>query len=256
VVDSQPLREPVYVDGDMWAKIVLNLLSNAFKFTLEGRITVRLWADGSTAVLEVSDTGTGIPADDLPHLFERFYRMGRAGQNAGGHRHRPALVAELAKLHGGDVGARSAIGHGSTFTVRIPFGSPAREPDAGARSGPSVSTSVQGLAYVEEALRWIPDDVVDDAGVGRPVGVPGQPARILLADDNADMREYLSRLLRRFWHVEPVADGQAALAAVRADPPDLVITDVMMPRLDGFGLMRALRENPATRTIRSAVSEA
>jgi signal transduction histidine kinase/DNA-binding response OmpR family regulator len=256
VVDAPPLPEPVYVDRDMWEKIVLNLLSNAFKHTFEGEIAVGLRAENGFARLTVRDTGIGIPADQLSHLFERFHRV----PNARSRTHEGsgiglALVHELVSLHGGDIEVASRENAGSTFTVRIPLGSahlPADRIGAG-RSRPG--TALAARAFVEEALGWVPIAAEPAARPTEPGAAPEIPgpeaaARVLLADDNADMRDYMTRLLsERGWTVQAVTNGREALAAALAEPPDLILADVMMPGLDGFGLLRALRTDPVTSTL-------
>ncbi|WP_214401624.1 SpoIIE family protein phosphatase [Pseudonocardia lacus] len=243
--------EPVWVDRDSWEKIVSNLLSNAVKFTFTGTIGVRLHRTGAEVQLQVSDTGIGVPAAELELLFDRFHQVrGARGRSAEGSGIGLALVRDLVGLHGGTVTAASAVDVGSTFTVRLPLGSahlptdqlgntePARAGDAG---GSSVTES-----FVAEALRWM-DAPTDPALPVEPAaGATGPPPRLLIADDNADMREYLARLLSGSYALRVVNDGAAALAAAREDPPDLVITDVMMPDLDGFALVAALRAAPAT----------
>jgi PAS domain S-box-containing protein len=270
LVDCPPMSEPVHVDRDMWEEVVLNLISNAFKFTFEGEIIVRLRRDRDAAELTVRDTVTGIPAGDLSRIFERFHRIeGTRGRTHEGTGIGLALVQELVKLHGGSVRAESVLGEGSTFTVTIPLGTAHLPADRiGARRALG-STAVGAIAYVEESLRWLPDEdaprpfpgTVEDAWEafppelvtpppeGVPAGVIARRPRVLWADDNADMRNYVRRLLVQRYEVEAVPDGEAALAAARASPPDLVLSDVMMPRLDGFGLLNALRADPATRTI-------
>jgi signal transduction histidine kinase/DNA-binding response OmpR family regulator len=270
VVDCPPLPEPVHVDVDMWEKIVLNLLSNAFKFTFEGEITVTLRPARGGVELAVRDTGTGIPAEELALVFERFHRVRDArGRTQEGTGIGLALVQELVKLHGGSVRADSAPGRGSTFTVWVPTGTahlPADRIDG--RRTPA-STTLGAEPYVAEALRWLspasatgasPDDGAgpDPLASRLPSTAPsargqdeeaaGAP-RILWADDNADMRDYVRRLLGTQYEVEAVADGAAALAAARARRPDLILADVMMPKLDGFELLRALRADPATRAL-------
>jgi PAS domain S-box-containing protein len=123
IVDCLPLREPVWVDREMWEKIVFNLLSNAFKFTFEGEIEVSLRQSGEMAELAVRDTGTGIPAGEIPHLFERFHRVrGARGRTFEGSGIGLALVQELIRLHGGAARVESEVGCGSRFIVTIPFG--------------------------------------------------------------------------------------------------------------------------------------
>ncbi len=255
-IECAPLPEQVYTDRDMWEKIVLNLLSNAFKFTFDGEITVqtRVSADGRAAELIVRDTGAGIPEHELPRLFERFHRVeGQKSRSFEGSGIGLALVHELVKLHAGTINVESVVDVGTTFTVAIPFGTahlPAEHIGI-ERSGGLASTTAD--VYVEEALRWLPQQdwpaangqsdwsrgVADLAFGQRTDG-----ARIIVADDNADMRNYLRRLLETHWVVQVVADGHAALAAARQNKPELMLSDVMMPGLDGFGLLREVRRDP------------
>ena len=248
VIQSEPIAEPVYVDREMWEKIVLNLISNAFKFTLTGRIVVTTTQVGGQVLVSIADTGIGIPEEQLPRVFERFHRVeGMRGRSHEGSGIGLALVHELVKLHGGELTATSTPGEGSTFTVSLPLGAAHLPPD---HLVSGVATTVPSTAspYVEEALRWLPDgaraDVApDDADTVLTIG------RVLLADDNADMRDYARRLLADRWHVEAVRNGREALHAAREHRPDVVITDVMMPELDGFGLLRELRADPVLRSI-------
>jgi signal transduction histidine kinase len=250
VVEGQ--RAEAFVDRDMWEKIVFNLLSNAFKHTFEGEIRVAVRDAGARVELAVSDTGVGIAAGDRPHIFERFHRIAHArARTHEGTGIGLALVAELVKLHGGSIEVSSEVDRGSTFVLSLPKGSshlPA-ERIGGTRS--LRSTALGPTPYVEEARRWM----LDEGGAGLtaeplpPVAMEVPSAHILLADDNADMREYVRQLLGRHWSVEAVADGAAALAVARARPPDLVVADVMMPGLDGFELLRALRAEARTRTV-------
>jgi len=253
VVDCPPLDAPVYVDRSHWEKIVLNLVSNAFKFTFEGHIAVALRARDCAVELSVSDTGIGIPEADLPRVFERFHRVeGARGRSGEGTGIGLALVEELARQHGGTVRVDSALGKGTAFVVAIPQGSAHLARDKLVAPGPAMFADASN-AYVLEAAHWeisaAADGVVAPGGTASPragasARAPG--ARILVADDNADMREYLTRLLSPSWAVEAVADGEAALAAALRAPPDLVLSDVMMPRMDGVALVRALRTDPRT----------
>lgn len=258
VIDCPPLAEPVYVDRDMWEKIVLNLVSNAFKYTLQGEIRVSVRTQEGGAVLNVTDTGIGIPPAELSHLFNRFHRVeGARGRTQEGTGIGLALVQELARLHGGTVGVTSTPEEGSTFTVTLPLGTGHLPADRIGAPRNLASTALGASPFVEEALRWIPEDAGASSAASpelRPAGLPAllpvsteeAQACIVLADDNADMRDYVRRLLATTYEVIAVGDGRAALEAATRHRPDLVLTDVMMPHLDGFGLLNALRENPVT----------
>jgi signal transduction histidine kinase len=263
VVDCPPLPEPVYVDRDMWEKIVLNLLSNAFKFTFAGEITVSLHQVGQQVQLTVRDTGAGIPQDQVPRLFERFHRIqGARSRTHEGSGIGLALVQELVHLHGGSIRVESQLDVGTTFMITVPLGT-AHLPAERIQARRTLVSSALGAApFLEEAQRWMPAGTVAEqttpdwlapgASTSGPLQLDTRGerlARILLADDNADLRDYLWRLLSARYDVEAVGDGAAALRAARARPPDLVLSDVMMPELDGFGLLRELRADPRTRAI-------
>ena len=256
LVHCQPLSAPVYVDRDMWEKIVLNLLSNAFKFTFEGEIEVCLREVDGFAELSVRDTGVGIPDAEVPKLFERFHRIeGQKSRTHEGSGIGLALVLELVKLHAGTLQVESAIGRGTTFTARIPHGTAHLRVDQ-IHARPSLpSTSIRADAFVQEAMRWLPDSAAVEGPAVKDISEPGEifglPAEscVLLADDNADMREYIRRLLRGFCEVRTVADGLAALKDIREHRPNLVLADVMMPGLDGFELLRQIRADATIRDI-------
>jgi PAS domain S-box-containing protein len=262
-IDCQPLPQPVYVDLEMWEKIVLNLLSNAFKFTLTGEVSLTLRPVDGHAELCVHDTGTGIPEAELPRIFERFHRIeGAAGRTHEGTGIGLALVDELVRLHGGVVEADSRVGQGTTFRVKIPFGAAHLPADRIASQGALRDSTLGAAPFVQEALRWLPggaggeEPLVKDLAnenlgllVAQPELPEGKKARVLLADDNRDMREYVERLLGRRYEVTSVSDGEEALASILANPPDLVLTDIMMPRLDGLGLIRELRARSATAAL-------
>ncbi|WP_036335854.1 ATP-binding protein [Modestobacter caceresii] len=238
-VDCPPLDRRVHVDPRMWEKVVLNLLSNAVKYTFVGGIELTMRGGADAVVLTVADTGIGIPAAELPLVFDRFHRVqGSLARNREGTGIGLALVRELVGLHGGTVTVDSEPGAGSTFTVTIPYGSP----DAPADPASSVAPSA---AAHGTAASWIAD-VTPDELPAAPVGVT---ATVLVVDDNADMRTYLTRLLAPIWRVRTCTNGEEALAAVAEQQPDVVLTDVMMPRVDGFELLRRLRADPATSAI-------
>jgi PAS domain S-box-containing protein len=261
VVDCPLLPEPVFVDRQMWEKIVLNLLSNAFKFTLEGEIRIAVRLAGGFAELRVSDTGIGVPADEIPRLFERFHRVESAqGRTHEGSGIGLSLAQELVKLHGGAIGVESELGRGTRFTIALPLGSAHLPAAQIVREASPNSAGAGAIAFVEEALRWLPEEAgADDAKALRDdeiaalVSASRQPAgphpRVLVADDNADMRGYIQRLLAEQYAIEAVADGAEALTAARREAPDIILSDVMMPRLDGFGLLRELRADPRLASV-------
>ncbi|GAA3390242.1 SpoIIE family protein phosphatase [Cryptosporangium minutisporangium] len=258
-VDCSVLDQPVYLDRGMWEKIVLNLLSNALKFTFDGTIRVSvardsLGADGPNdadgAVIRIADTGIGVPPAEIPRLFERFHRIPTARSRSNeGSGIGLALVQELVQLHGGSIEAESEPDVGTTFTIRLPFGSAHLPADQIVPGTDSDQPTGAAEPFVEEALRWLPDvaSELDEGPMARSRSRSDQPpARILIADDNADMRAYLRRLLSSQYDVTTVVDGAAALAAARSNPPELIISDVMMPGLDGLELVTALRTDPRT----------
>ncbi len=257
-IDCPPLPERIYADPDMWEKIVLNLISNAFKFTHSGGVTVSLSSAGGQAQLTVRDTGTGIPENELPNLFQRFHRVeGAPGRSYEGSGIGLALVRELVQLHGGTFSVESVLGQGSAFHVAIPLGTAHLQADRLREPHAPTNSAGGAEAFVSEALSWLPEADGAEAGhesPGREVShtatgetSPAASARVLLADDNADMRAYVGRLLRRAgYDVAAVADGEQALAACLANPPDLVLTGVMMPGLDGFSLLARLRGDERT----------
>jgi signal transduction histidine kinase len=224
-VECEELDQPVYVDRDVWSRIVLNLLSNAFKYTPAGEISVRLRKDNGVQLI-VSDSGVGIPQRELQRIFERFHRVAAAGiGNREGSGIGLALVKEFAEQLGGNVAVQSKLGEGSTFIVSIPFG--LRRADV-VQSLPAPDVPMQPVATPLNAERH---------------------RRVMLVDDNADMREYGARIMSQHFELDTRADGRSALEEIRRRPPDLVIADVMMSGMDGLELLRELRRDPGTRAV-------
>jgi PAS domain S-box-containing protein len=247
----------MYVDKQMWEKIVLNLLSNALKFTHNGSIAVDLREIEGGAELRVSDTGVGIPEDEMPRLFERFHRMERTqGRTNEGTGIGLALVQELVKLHGGTIRAQSAVGQGTQFIVFIPSGSAHLPPDRIANSTKAVVPKTNREPFVEEAMAWFPDPSALSANqtgaiaTTRAATHSGVNPLVLLVEDNRDMRHYLTRLLNEEgYSVDAASDGLMALKRLESIRPDLILSDVVMPRLDGVALLRRLREDDALSSI-------
>jgi len=260
VVDCPPLPEPVFVDRDMWEKIVLNLVSNAFKFTLAGEVRVKLTVQGEWVELEVRDTGCGIAPDDLPRVFERFHRGKTThARTAEGSGIGLSLIQELVKLHGGTIRLESAVEKGTAVFVRMKRGTrhlPAEQGNIPRRTGIAAAAA----PFIEEVSGWVEEEEGAALAGSRPASPGGGgkartsgnarahvsegSERILVVDDNADMRSYLRRILAEHWKVDTASDGMTALAKVRKAAPDLIIADLMMPGLDGLGLLGALRDDP------------
>ncbi len=246
-IECDTLTEPVFVDRDLFEKVLLNLLSNALKFTFEGGVTVRLRQHPDCVELSVHDSGVGVPPAQLPRLFERFHRVeGMRARTHEGSGIGLALVQELVRLHGGSITADSAPSQGTTFTVTLKRGT-AHLPADRVFPEPSMpGTAFARTAFVEEALHWLPGE--DDVAPADP-GLDTKGVRVLVADDNADMRRYVARLLSASFQVHAVTNGREALAALGRQPADLVIADVMMPELDGFALLREMKTRAALRHI-------
>jgi CheY-like chemotaxis protein len=200
-------------------------------------------------VLTVADTGAGIAAEHLPRVFDRFHRIeGVPARTHEGSGIGLALVHELVSLHGGKIEVESEPGQGTSFRVSLRYGNAHLPRNRLGEARDTSSESLPAKAFVEEAMSWLQGSE-ESAGAPRPGRTPLQDApRILVADDNADMRGYIARLLGTDWEVETAADGEEALARLRARRFDLVISDVMMPRVDGFGLLQAIRADAALAT--------
>ncbi|HLJ86791.1 MAG TPA: ATP-binding protein [Candidatus Angelobacter sp.] len=257
ILDTAPLSDPVFVDREMWEKIVFNLLSNAIKFTLQGEIEISLRQTKKHTDFSLRDTGIGIPGEDLPHIFKRFYRKTGVGRATEGTGIGLALVRDLVKLHGGSIKVTSTVGRGTTFSVRLRTGA-AHLPQDQVRQeqvrpgDKGMDTAGDAKLYVEEALGWVEDGRSNLAPI-RPepyvLSKEKTRARILVIDDNVDTRNYLVSLLRAKYEVISHKNVEAARAAIRAYRPDLVITDIVMPGGDGLTFLKALRSDPETRTI-------
>jgi signal transduction histidine kinase len=232
-----------YVDLEMWERIIMNLVSNAFKYSIKGEIGVAIRQSEGMVHVAVSDTGRGIPADQLERIFERFHRVDNAqGRSQEGTGIGLAMVKELVKIHNGTVRVESEPGKGSVFTVSIPLGKEHIAPEKIVKeeTAPSFKHSA---AFVHEALKWLPTSP-EITGTWEQPSHNGKRASVLLADDNADMRDYLNRLLSEQFHVVTASDGEEAFAKALEMRPQLVLSDIMMPRLDGFGLLKKMRSHP------------
>jgi signal transduction histidine kinase/FixJ family two-component response regulator len=259
-VDCQPTKDDVFVDRQMWEKIVLNLLSNAFKYTLHGSISVTLSQEGHSVILKVIDTGVGIPEKELPHMFERFHRV----ENSAGRTHEGtgiglSLVHELVHLHGGQITVESIEGIGSTFNVQIPVGRHHLPQENVIDTTKNTDSTALKGAFLQEAFSLLQDEskqIVSNEILTETGDVSGhqdmsedKKTNVLIVDDNGDMRTYLKRLLEPYFTITTAVNGAEALAIIKTSKQDLVLSDVMMPIMDGKTMIKILRNDAKTRRL-------
>lgn len=245
IVEAEPIEKPVFVDVDMWEKIVLNLLSNAFKYSEQGFIKIRISQRDDYAQLIVEDTGVGIPESEIDNIFKRFHRVQNSkGRSQEGTGIGLAMVKELVRLHHGSISVESKLGKGSVFKISIPTGK--GHLNGNVRQTPSTRPTNNTEVYIEEATQWLQEAAPAEIA---ETNAATKKHTILLADDNADMRNYVSRLLLPHYRVLVAKDGEEAYSLALKLQPDLVLSDIMMPKLDGFGLITKLKSTLSTRNI-------
>lgn len=254
---SDEIKNEVYVDKEMWEKIILNLVSNAFKYSKEGKIEVKVAEVDNRIEVTVFDTGLGIPEDQLSKIFERFHRIENIhGRSQEGTGIGLAMVKELVKIHRGTISVKSKLWEGSAFTVAIPAGRDHLPADKIVDLSSKAIVSKQADVFIEEAMKWLPgvdaevtEEVVYNPGIEK--GHTEQEARytVLLADDNTDMRKYLQKVLSPHFNIIESIDGNDAFNKLMVYKPDLVLSDIMMPELDGFGLLQKIRNHPDSKHL-------
>lgn len=234
----------IYFDSDVLQKILNNLLGNAFKFTpAGGTVSVEVRRQGEFAEIVVSDTGVGISHEHLPHVFDRFYQVdgsrAREGIGIG-----LALVRELVELHHGEISVESEEGRGTTFVVRLRTGS--------SHLAPEEIVANAALTPRETEARPTPEIHVDVEGPQEAAGVrqPDEEAieetTVLIVEDHAEVRKFLRDHLQKYYRVIEAQDGFEGLEKATASVPDLVLSDVMMPQMDGYEFCKALKTNEST----------
>lgn len=259
-INCNKISDAVYVDREMWEKIVLNLLSNAFKYTLKGKIEITLTEENKTVFLGVKDTGVGIPKKELPHMFERFHRVKNlTGRTYEGTGIGLSLVNELVKFHKGKISVESEEGKGTMFTIAIPAGKDHLPAAQVHDKEDSNYESVLSDLYITEAVSLAGNEIQkvneqlssfsEIESKDLSFHSPNKKLSVLVVDDNADMRSYISRLLEKNYHVQTATDGKDALTKIKRSKPDLVISDIMMPVMDGIELLNNIKNNVETNRL-------
>lgn len=244
IINCPPLPEPIYIDKSLYEKIVFNLISNAFKNTVEGEIEVRTQWVGNGVKLTVRDTGIGIPEDQMIKIFERFHQVANAkARSYEGSGIGLSLVKELVNMHHGVINVASTLNKGSTFSVYFKAGNKHLPPEQIQAQAATTSELIITQSYIDETNHWFSTQAetlhpVDDS-----------QTYVLLADDNNDMRAYIKELLEPYYKIIAVTNGIDALALARQHKPQLILSDVMMPRMNGFELVNELRQDPSLHLI-------
>ncbi len=231
---------PLYFEEEKMNRILYNLLTNAFKFTpAGGRIRVAMTQDAKFAEVQVADTGRGIAPELLPHIFDRFFLAGNGRADTKGSGIGLALVREMVRLHHGKVSVTSRVGEGSTFTLRFPLGDRHLTPEeiADQPAAPTPDPDFSAFAPQVESTD------VDATPV--PAASGAQPT-LLLVEDNVEMRAFLLQMLAPHYRVTTAGDGAEGVSLALADPPDLIVSDLMMPEKDGYQLCRELKTDLRT----------
>ena len=248
VVKTSPIKQAVLIDRQMWEKIVFNLLSNAFKYTLKGSITVEMKDAKGNFVLKVKDTGVGIPENELPNLFKRFHRIQQAGgRTFEGTGIGLSLVKELVHLHKGEIAVESKVNKGTSFTVSIPHGKKGGVISQLSRSnGKAIASGGVHDAFVDAAESLLERN---EKKVSSNTSTVGEHPIVLVVDDNADMRSHIRSVLSGSFAVVTAGNGRDALKKIAEQLPDVVVSDIMMPVMDGIELLKAIKSNRSTANI-------
>ncbi|HEY0241502.1 MAG TPA: ATP-binding protein, partial [Gemmatimonadaceae bacterium] len=241
-IKAPPAPVEAWFDVDALEKVVANLLSNAFKFTPDnGGITAEIAEDAEVVRVVVSDSGPGIPAEHLPHIFDRFYQVDETNTRAQpGTGIGLSLARELAELHGGTIDVESAPGGGAVFTLSLPLGRAHLGEDQIVAIS-RVNDGANGVVHSEIAA--LPQD---PAVAPSSHGDKEDVTTIMVVDDNADLRSYVRSRFELRYRIVEASDGADAIRRARQVIPDLIISDVMMPGTDGHAVVAALRESPET----------
>lgn len=240
--EQSHLSRIAFFDADKMGKIIINLLSNAFKFTsARGRIEVRVDYTERDCIIKISDNGIGIPAERLPLIFDRFYQVEQDNnRNFGGTGIGLALVKELVDALKGKINVRSGEGTGTVFTVTLPCDWATWQKEFKNRES----------SLTEPANNFeMPELSSSTATASTNVSLNENEAILLIVEDNPDLRNYIRSIFKKSYQIVEARDGQEGLEMALEHSPDLIISDLMMPRLDGFGLCKALKTDIRTNHI-------
>ena len=253
-----------YFDADKLEKIVTNLFSNAYKYTEHGKITVALERQGDLAVLKVKDTGKGMSKEAVGHIFERFYTVNEQRSDSNGIG--LSLVKELVTLHHAKIQVDSELGKGTTFTIVLPINKESYSENEMTKH----ESEADKLELQLPKGKTIEDILKEEAEGQSPVNLPGTDAfdanlenselaavdvsraddkRLLIVEDNAELRGLMVRIFARYHQVDYAEDGAEALKKIQQHEPDIIISDVMMPVMDGLELCRQLKNDINTSHI-------
>ena len=253
-----------YFDADKLEKIITNLFSNAYKYTEHGKITVALERQDDLAVLKVKDTGKGMSKEAVAHIFERFYTVNEQRSDSNGIG--LSLVKELVTLHHAKIQVESQLGEGTTFTIVLPINKESYSDEEMAKH----ETEADKLELQLPKGKTIEDILKAEAEGQSPVNLPGTDAfdanqkdselasvdksqaddkRLLIVEDNAELRGLMVRIFARYHQVDCAEDGAEALKKIQENEPDIIISDVMMPVMDGLELCRKLKNDINTSHI-------
>lgn len=248
--------EPLQLDAEKTDIIFQNLLANALKFTAEGEVAVRVTENETHVVVEVADTGIGIVARDLDRIFDRFAQSDSSATRLfGGTGIGLALVEEFVVLQGGEITVDSEEGVGSTFTVKLPKGVEHIREDLRDRREVDLPVVMERRSEHQDPAPPVSgrrrrlSDQDESVAATEEATPPSGASSVLVVEDNADLRQFLGSLLSPYYRVRFAEDGEQGVAAARNERPDLILSDVMMPKLSGYGLVRSLKGDPGTRDI-------
>lgn len=244
-VYTQPISQKVYADREMWEKIVFNLLSNAFKYTLSGTISVNVYEEQNHAVLTVKDSGVGIPENELANMFTRFHRIqNTTGRSFEGTGIGLSMIKELINQHGGEITVESKVQEGTTFTVKIPFGKEHLQESHVYEEAIDSETFLADAYRKEAEIMLEKDDIeVESETISKNQEI------ILIVDDNTDMRKHLRAIIEKQYRVITAVNGEDALNKLKKYSPSLIVSDIMMPVMDGIELLKRIKDNPDTSSI-------